>query len=286
MIEIRNVTKSYRTERGREYVFHNLNLTIPDGKNIALIGRNGAGKSTLMRLIGGLDIPDKGVIKSTESISWPVGLSGGFQGSLTARDNVKFVARVHGMEGQQIKDIVRYVEDFAEIGRYFDLPVKTYSSGMRSRVAFGLSLAFDFDYYLIDEAMSTGDAHFQNKAQAVFKTKVNQSKIILVTHSMAQVRKMCDFVLLMRDGQVFPYENVEEGIRAYQNIEQSPQIQRELESLAHEKTAEENQFYPNRKSVFIRKWNKLRKKPYDFFADSKVKPFRYIKYFFRKKRDC
>lgn len=218
MIEIKNMTKSYRTEKGREFIFRDLNLIIPDGKNIALIGRNGAGKSTLMNLIGGLDTPDKGVIRSTNSISWPVGLGGGFQGSLTARENVKFVARVHGAEGDELRRIVRFVEDFAEIGRYFDLPVKTYSSGMKSRVGFGLSLAFDFDYFLVDEAMSTGDAHFQHKAQAAFKEKISNSKIILVTHSMGQVRKMCDYVLLLKDGVVTAFEDVEEGIREYQNI--------------------------------------------------------------------
>lgn len=216
MIEIRNMTKSYRTNTGREYIFRDLNFTIPAGKNIALIGRNGAGKSTLMRLIGGVDMPDKGVIKSSASISWPVGLSGGFQGSLTARENVKFVARVYGAEGDKMRDIIKYVEEFAEIGRYFDRPVKTFSSGMRSRVAFGLSLAFDFDYYLIDEAMSTGDAHFRSKAEAAFKERISRANIILVSHSMGQVRALCDYVLLVQDGQVIAYEDVEEGIKAYQ----------------------------------------------------------------------
>lgn len=216
MIEIRNMTKSYRTNTGREYIFRDLNLDIPSGRNIALIGRNGAGKSTLMRLIGGVDTPDSGTIKTEYSISWPVGLSGGFQGSLTARENVKFVARVYGADNDQIREIVRYVEDFAEIGRYFDRPVKTFSSGMRSRVAFGLSLAFDFDYYLIDEAMSTGDAHFRKKAEAAFKERIESAKVILVSHSMGQVRSMCDFALLIEDGHVIPYENVDEAIKRYQ----------------------------------------------------------------------
>lgn len=216
MIEIRNMTKSYRTNTGREYIFRDLNLDIPSGRNIALIGRNGAGKSTLMRLIGGVDTPDRGTIKTEYSISWPVGLSGGFQGSLTARENVKFVARVYGADNDQMREVVKYVEDFAEIGRYFDRPVKTFSSGMRSRVAFGLSLAFDFDYYLIDEAMSTGDAHFKKKAEAAFKERIGRAKVILVSHSMGQVRSMCDFALLIEDGQVIPYENVEEAIKRYQ----------------------------------------------------------------------
>lgn len=216
MIEISNLTKSYRTEKGREYVFRDLNLVIPEGRNIALIGRNGAGKSTLMRLLGGTDIPDKGTIKTNYSISWPVGLSGGFQGSLTARENVKFIARVHGAEGDKMREVVKFVESFAEIGRFFDRPVKTYSSGMRSRVAFGLSLAFDFDYYLIDEAMSTGDAHFRNKAVQTFKERVARSKVILVTHGMGQVRSMCDYVLLLENGAVRAFEDVEEGIKCYQ----------------------------------------------------------------------
>lgn len=216
MIEIINMTKSYRTPTGREFIFRNLNLTIPKDKSVALIGRNGAGKSTLLRLIGGIDTPDKGIIKTPESISWPVGLSGGFQGSLTARENVKFVARVYGAEGEKMSQIVRYVEQFAEIGRYFDRPVKTFSSGMKSRVAFGLSLAFDFDYYLIDEAMSTGDAHFKNKAVAEFKKRISKSKVIFVSHSMSQVRAMCDYVLLIENGQVIVYDDIDEGIRAYE----------------------------------------------------------------------
>lgn len=277
MIEIKHVTKSYRTETGRDYIFRDLNLTIPDGRNIALIGRNGAGKSTLLRLIGGIDIPDKGIIKSTNSISWPVGLSGGFQGSLSARDNVKFVARVHGMDNQQIKQIVQFVEEFAEIGAYFDRPVKTYSSGMRSRVAFGLSLAFDFDYFLIDEAMSTGDAHFQNKAQTAFKQRISGSKIILVSHNMEQVRKMCDYVLLMKDGQVYPYEDVEEGIKAYQEINH---IAPEGLTTQQESQAPIQNIKPTL-SATQRKWRKLRTKPYQFFDDSQIKLLRPLKNLFR-----
>src|SRR5690606_16057139 len=155
MIEVRNLYKSYRdrSQQKRYRVFENLSFTIPEGRNVAILGRNGSGKSTLLRLLGGIDVPDRGRIITDKRISWPVGLSGGFQGSLTGRENVKFVARVQGACGPALRRIVDYVESFAEIGDYFDEPVKTYSSGMRGRVAFGLSLAFDFDYYLIDEAM-------------------------------------------------------------------------------------------------------------------------------------
>lgn len=218
MIEIRNLTKSYLTVTGREFIFKDLSLILPSEKNIALIGRNGAGKSTLLRLIGGLDIPDSGTVVTNNSISWPVGISGGFQGSLTARENVKFIARVYGAEGEAMRKKVQYVEEFAEIGRYFDRPVKTFSTGMRARVAFGLSLAFDFDYYLVDEAMSVGDAHFKKKASAAFKERVGKANLILTTHGMNQVRSLCDYVLLVDDGRVIPYEKVEDGIAAYNSL--------------------------------------------------------------------
>ena len=215
MFELRDITKSYLTPKGRRYVFRNLSLSIPPGKNIGLIGRNGAGKSTLMRLLGAADIPDSGSVVTDKSISWPVGLSGGFQGSMTGRDNIKFVCRVYGAVGNDMREKVRYVQDFAEIGDWIDEPIKTYSSGMRSRLAFGLSMAFDFDYYLIDEVMSVGDAHFKRKCAEVFKQKLQQSKVVLVTHNMTEVEKLCDIVLLVRDGGIQVYDDVAEGIKAY-----------------------------------------------------------------------
>ncbi|MCB1655153.1 MAG: ABC transporter ATP-binding protein [Pseudomonadales bacterium] len=215
MFELRNVTKSYLTPKGRRYVFRNLSLSIPPGKNIGLIGRNGAGKSTLMRLLGGADIPDSGSVATDRSISWPVGLTGGFQGSMTGRENIKFVCRVYGAMGDDMRDKIRYVQEFAEIGDWIDEPIKTYSSGMRSRVAFGLSMAFDFDYYLIDEVMSVGDAQFKRKCADVFQEKLQQSKVVLVTHNMNEVQKICDIVLLVRNGEIQVYEDVAEGIKAY-----------------------------------------------------------------------
>lgn len=215
MFELRNVTKSYLTPNGRRYVFRNLSLAIPPGKNIGLIGRNGAGKSTLMRLLGGADVPDSGTIVTDRSISWPVGLTGGFQGSMTGRDNIKFVCRVYGATGDAMREKIRYVQEFAEIGDWIDEPIKTYSSGMRSRVAFGLSMAFDFDYYLIDEVMSVGDAQFKRKCADVFKDKLQKANVVLVSHSMPEIEKLCDIVLLVRDGGIQVYEDVAEGIKAY-----------------------------------------------------------------------
>lgn len=215
MFELRNVTKSYLTPNGRRYVFRNLSLAIPPGKNIGLIGRNGAGKSTLMRLLGGADVPDSGTIITDRSISWPVGLTGGFQGSMTGRDNIKFVCRVYGATGEAMREKIRYVQEFAEIGDWIDEPIKTYSSGMRSRVAFGLSMAFDFDYYLIDEVMSVGDAQFKRKCAEVFKDKLQSSNVVLVSHNMPEIEKLCDVVLLVRNGGIQVYDDVAEGIKAY-----------------------------------------------------------------------
>jgi capsular polysaccharide transport system ATP-binding protein len=216
VIELQHLTKSYPTPHGRRYVFRDLSFTFPEGANVGLIGPNGAGKSTLMRLIGGIDAPDSGRVLSRARISWPVGLSGGFQGSLTGRDNVQFVCRLYGASGEAMREKVRYVQDFAEIGEYFDLPVKAYSSGMRSRLAFGLSMAFDFDYYLIDEVMAVGDAQFQRKCKDVFRSKLERSRLILVSHNMKDIEQYCNAVVLVREGQATLYTDVREGIDAYQ----------------------------------------------------------------------
>ncbi|WP_119156704.1 ABC transporter ATP-binding protein [Caldimonas tepidiphila] len=218
MIELRQLTKSYPTKHGRRYVFRDLDFSFPEGASIGLMGRNGAGKSTLMRLLGGIDTPDRGEVATDVRISWPVGLSGGFQGSLSARDNVRFVCHVYGATGAQLREKVRFVEEFAEIGEYFDLPMKSYSSGMRSRVAFGLSLAFDFDYYLIDEVMAVGDAQFKQKSKAAFKERMHNAHMILVSHNMSDIREYCDVVVLVDQGSVVLYTDIQAGIAAYQGL--------------------------------------------------------------------
>lgn len=215
MIFLDSITKTYRSSVGKKIVFKDLTFQFPENKNIALIGRNGAGKSTLMRMLAGLDTPDSGRIRTESSISWPVGLKNGLQGAITGRENVKFVARIHGAKGSEMARIIKYVYDFSEIGDYFDKPVNTYSSGMRGRLAFGLSLAFNFDYYLVDEAMSVGDAQFKKKASEAFKEKIGQSNIILVTHGMTQVKTFCDVVVLVRNGKLQLFNDVAEGIAEY-----------------------------------------------------------------------
>jgi capsular polysaccharide transport system ATP-binding protein len=215
MIELRNLTKWYPSPHGRRYVFKDLNFVFPDGVNIGLIGRNGAGKSTLMRLLGGIDTPNDGSVISDANISWPVGLGGGFQGTLSARQNAQFVCRVYGATGAEMRRKIAFIESFAEIGDYFDLPMRSYSSGMRSRVAFGLSMAFDFDYYLIDEVMAVGDAQFRAKSQTVLSERLARSNVILVTHSMTDIRKYCDVVVFVDKGKTMLYEDVSKGIAAY-----------------------------------------------------------------------
>ena len=216
MIELRSLTKSYPTRQGRRYIFRDLSFTFPPGANIGLIGRNGAGKSTLLRLLGGIDQPDSGAVVTDARISWPVGLSGGFNTNLTARENVQFVCRVYGATGQALRDKVAFVRAFAEIGDYFDLPLRSFSSGMRSRVAFGLSMAFDFDYYLIDEVMAVGDAQFRAKSRQLIIQRIGRSNIILTSHNMADIREYCTVVLHVEHGQVTIHEDIEAGIRAYQ----------------------------------------------------------------------
>ena len=216
MISLDNVTKSYMTLNGRKVVFRNLSFDIPEDVNIGLIGRNGAGKSTLMRLLSAVDLPDSGRIVTRGRLSWPVGLRGGMQKNLTGRDNVKFVCRIQGIRSTEMQEKIRYVEEFAEIGEYFDQPVATYSSGMQARLAFGTSMAFDFDYYLIDEVMAVGDATFKRKSQMVFDERLQRSKVILVSHNMKFIRRMCNVVVHLDRGQATVYKNVRKAIAAYQ----------------------------------------------------------------------
>ncbi len=215
MIEIKNLTKSYKTPNGRHYVFKDLNLILPSHKSIGFLGRNGAGKSTLLRMIGGMDRPDSGQIISDGKISWPVGLASGFQGSMTGRENVKFVARLYA-ETSELLEKVAFVEEFAQLGKYFDMPIKSYSSGMRSRLGFGLSMAFKFDYYLIDEVTAVGDAKFKKRSAELINKRREESQFLMVSHSMNDLKRFCDVAVLVgRDG-VALFDDVEQGIKAYQ----------------------------------------------------------------------
>ncbi|MGL4600700.1 MAG: ABC transporter ATP-binding protein [Plesiomonas sp.] len=218
MIYLQNLTKSYRTPTGRHYVFKDINITLAAGKSVGLIGRNGAGKSTLLRVIGGIDRPDSGSVITQKTISWPLGLAGGFQGSLTGRENVKFVARLYAKK-EELAEKVAFVEAFAELGKYFDMPIKAYSSGMRSRLGFGLSMAFNFDYYLIDEVTAVGDATFKKKCADLIQQKREQSQFLMVSHSMSELKKFCDIALLISRHSVEVYHSIDEAIQVYQDDE-------------------------------------------------------------------
>jgi len=218
MIELKNVTKYFKINDEKKYILKNVTLTIPSNVNLGILGRNGAGKSTLLRMLGGIDFPTIGTISSPNSFSWPMGLAGGFQGSMTGRQNVKFVCRIYGKKEEELQAVIEQIQAFAEIGEYFDMPIKLYSSGMKSRLSFGLSLAFDFDYLIIDETLSVGDENFKKKAKDALMKKIEHSNVLLVSHSMGDLRKICDAGILIDDGKIFYYEDIADAIEAYHNI--------------------------------------------------------------------
>ncbi|MEC8886635.1 MAG: ABC transporter ATP-binding protein [Pseudomonadota bacterium] len=214
MIELKSLTKSYLTPKGRHYVFKDLNVILPSNKSVGLLGKNGAGKSTLLRIIGGIDFPDSGSVITDRTISWPVALAGGFQGSLTGRQNVRFVARLYSEE-IYVNQVVAFVEEFAQLGKYFDMPIKSYSSGMRSRLGFGLSMAFEFDYYLLDEVGAVGDATFKKKSQKMLDDLKKNSNIIMVSHNLTDLTKNCDVGFFVHDGKAEYYDDINEAVEVY-----------------------------------------------------------------------
>ena len=221
MIEVKNLTKSYRHNGKNVTVFRDISFNVDRGETVALLGRNGAGKSTLLRILGGIDRPDSGTIKSDVSISWPVGLVGGFQGSLRG-ENVIFVVRFTGHQPEVIEEKVSRVEEFAELGPYFDRPFKTYSSGMRSRVTFGLSMAFDFDLYLIDEVTSAGDERFRKRSRKVLEGLHQRADFMMVDHNLWGLQLHCDRALLLHDGGLMEFDDLLEGIAMHKQLLEKP----------------------------------------------------------------
>jgi len=211
MIKVKNLTKSFFYQGRKTTIFRDLNFTISTGESIAILGANGAGKSTLLRILGGIDLPDSGTIESDVSLSWPVGLVGGFQGSLTGRENVIFVSRIYA-DKREVADKVRYVEDFAELGVYFDRPFKTYSSGMRSRVTFGLSMAFNFDVYLIDEVTAAGDQRFREKSKKILLDRRRTSDFLMVDHNLWGLKLHCDRAFILHGGKIEEYTDLDEAV--------------------------------------------------------------------------
>jgi capsular polysaccharide transport system ATP-binding protein len=211
MIEVKNLTKSFYYQGKKATIFSDLNFKINTGESIAILGANGAGKSTLLRILGGIDLPDSGTIQTDRSISWPVGLVGGFQGSLTGRENVTFVSRIYA-EKKNIPEKIRYVEEFAELGVYFDRPFKTYSSGMRSRVTFGLSMAFDFDVYLIDEVTAAGDQRFREKSKRLLMERKQVADFLMVDHNLWGLKLHCDRAFILDGGKIEEFNDLDEAV--------------------------------------------------------------------------
>ncbi len=212
MIRFKNLSKSFWTKDGEKVVADNITLEIPSGISVGLLGRNGAGKSTLMEMIGGTVEPDAGEIETTGTVSWPVGFAGSFHGDMSGAQNTRFIARVYGVDTDQL---VAFVQDFAELGAHFHSPVRTYSAGMRSRLAFGCSIGIPFDTYLVDEVTSVGDATFRVKSRVVFEERMKTAGAIVVTHSMPQLRKFCDVGAVLEDGRLTYFEDIEEAIKQH-----------------------------------------------------------------------
>jgi len=215
MILLENVYKRYRHSGSAGWVLNGIDLKISRGDKLGLIGSNGAGKSTLLSLIGGMDQPTRGRVSRTCRVSWPLGLTGGFQGSLSGRQNARFVCRVHGIEEGELAEKLANVQEFSGLDEAFDRPVKTYSTGMRSRLAFALSLVFEFEMYLVDELISVGDAAFRTKSKQAFESIADRSGLIMVSHDETTLRTFCTRAVWLNQGRITCFDSVGEAIRAY-----------------------------------------------------------------------
>jgi capsular polysaccharide transport system ATP-binding protein len=213
LIEFRNVSKHYLTPSSRKVILDRLNLTLPTGAKVGVLGRNGAGKSTMLGMIAGIVRPDAGSIRCTEAISWPLGLGGSFHPQLTGAQNVRFVARIYGIDTDALID---YVADFAEIGDFMDMPVRTYSSGMKARLGFGMSMGIAFDWYLIDELTAVGDSRFKKKSLALFRHRLKDAGLLMVSHSINTIRTYCTSGLVLESGQATYYPDIADAVAAHE----------------------------------------------------------------------
>lgn len=214
MIELYNICKRYRTSNGIKTVLDDVNITFPTGRNIGILGRNGAGKSTLLRMISGAELPTSGRVVRNANVSWVIGFSGGFHGSLTGRENLRFICRIYNSD---IARATAFVEEFSELGDYMEMPVNTYSSGMKAKLAFGLSMAIDFDYYLIDEVTAVGDSRFQKKSKEEFAKRKEHSSLLVVSHNANTIRAHCDAAAILDQGRLTFFEDVEAAVALYES---------------------------------------------------------------------
>ncbi|EQB31584.1 ABC transporter ATP-binding protein [Sphingobium ummariense] len=213
MINVDKVSKRYKVRSGWSTVFRDVDFRIAKGEKIGILGRNGAGKSTLIRLLGGVEQPSSGRITRTMSVSWPLAFSGAFQQSLTGADNLRFICRVYGAD---ISETVDKVEDFAELGKYMREPVRTYSAGMRARLGFGISLAVEFDCFLIDEIVAVGDSRFQQRCYDELFVKRKDRAMIMVSHNDRYIREHCDRAAVLAGGRFAVFDDMDEAYGYYQ----------------------------------------------------------------------
>lgn len=223
MIAVENVTKVYETRSGERTVLDSVNLHVEKGEKIGILGRNGSGKSTLIRIISGAEPPTSGHVSRGMTVSWPLAFGGAFQGSLTGLDNLRFVCRVYGTE---IEPAIAYVEEFSELGRYFREPVKKYSSGMRARLAFGISLAVEFDCFLIDEVTAVGDSRFHERCRVELFEKRGDRAMIIVSHDMGYIREHCGRTAVLVDGKLHAFDLADDAVSFYEESMMVPSNQR------------------------------------------------------------
>ncbi len=216
-IIFKDVYKGYPTKKhGWKEVLKGVTFEVTPGKSLGILGRNGAGKSTLIRLISGSEQQDHGEIDTQGAeISWPLGGAFGLSTNLSGRENLEFVCRIYN---KNIPESIERLNKFAELNEYIDLPVMSYSAGMRARLAFGIAMSIDFDTYLIDEGFSAGDARFRKRGEELFKEKKQNSNIIIVSHNVTTIKKMSDYVGILNKGELQLYDNVDEAIEIYQNL--------------------------------------------------------------------
>ncbi|OCP10160.1 MULTISPECIES: ABC transporter ATP-binding protein [unclassified Ensifer] len=217
MIRLHNVFKFFRTKGGAKIILDHVSMDFRAGISYGILGINGAGKSTTMRMLAGTDLPNAGAITRSARVSWPLGFSGGLHPAMTGRENVQFVARIYG---QNPARAIEFVEDFAEIGSYMDEPYFKYSSGMAQRLAFGLSMAIDFECYLIDEVTAVGDSRFQQRCHDEFAKRRDHADVIMISHSMETIRTYCSRAVVLAHGVMHEFSDVDDAVELYNKLNQ------------------------------------------------------------------
>jgi capsular polysaccharide transport system ATP-binding protein len=215
VIRLENVCKDYGTRNGRRRVLHDLSFTLERSRNLGILGRNGAGKSTLIRLLSGAERPTSGRIHRDMSVSWPLAFTGAFQTHLTGLDNLKFVCRVYGVDW---RPLLPFIEEFTELGLYLREPVERYSTGMMMRLAFALSMAIEFDCFLIDEGLAVGDARFGHRCHVELFEKRKDRSFILVSHSPEIVKLYCQDACVLHDGRLYEFDSVDDAYHFYESV--------------------------------------------------------------------